>query len=77
MTVSDKDLHRAHAVLAEVVKLYDNRFWPLYSIIDNEVKERERMRADLAHRFSNEDLKRRRARRRKNRRNPRGRDARS
>ena len=77
MTVSDKDLHRAHAVLAEVVKLYDGRFWPLYSIVDEEVKRRERMRADLEQRFADDDLKRRRAQRRRIRRNLRARDAQS
>ena len=77
MTVSDKDLHRAHAVLAEVVRLHDDRFWPLYSIIDKEVKRRETMRVDLTRRFADDDLRRRRARRRKTRRTLRERGARS
>lgn len=63
----DDALRRAHGVLAEAVIAHDERYWPLFEILDEELRKREARKKALAARFSHDDIMDLRARRRRRR----------
>ena len=64
MSVSDQSLKRARDVAAEVVVAYDDKYFPLFEILEEEVKRRESKRKSLARDLDIDTIVRRRARRR-------------
>lgn len=77
MSVTDRDLKDAHAILAEVVEACGEKFLPLFDNIDREVLRRKQLKSRLDGVGAIDPATRRSALRRRARTNRPGRGGRS
>lgn len=74
MPVSDEEVRRARNVIAEIVTTHDEKYAPLFEILDVELQRREKRAQQIRGLVSKTDLSKMRAMRRKRQKNRQGRD---
>lgn len=47
MSISKKELIKARAIAAQVVRQFGDRYWPIFALLDHEIEKRDEREARI------------------------------